>query len=86
MIALYMSIRVVCLHDVSMVVIGVEGAHQEQEEPSHHHVVYRTSLPHEYSQKALKPSVGGGKLIRFISPTRNDSSMATLGRREILSP
>jgi hypothetical protein len=29
-IALYRAIRVVCLHDVSMIVIGIEGAHQEE--------------------------------------------------------
>jgi hypothetical protein len=32
-----------------MTVTGVEGAHHEQEEPSHHHMVYRTSLPYEPS-------------------------------------
>jgi hypothetical protein len=31
MIALYRAIRVVCLHDVSMIVIGVEGADQGEE-------------------------------------------------------
>jgi hypothetical protein len=37
-IALYRAISLVCLHDVSMIVIGVEGADQGEEEPSHHHV------------------------------------------------
>jgi hypothetical protein len=37
-IALCRAIRVVCLHDVSMIAIGVEGADQGGEEPSHHHV------------------------------------------------
>jgi hypothetical protein len=37
-VALCMAIRVVCLHDVSMIAIGVEGANQAEEEPSHHHV------------------------------------------------
>jgi hypothetical protein len=36
---------VVCLHDVSMMLIGVEGAHQEEEEPPHHHVAPGMSLP-----------------------------------------
>jgi hypothetical protein len=49
-IALYRAIRVVCLHDVSMIAIGVEGADQGEEEPSHHHVAPGTSLPHEPSQ------------------------------------
>jgi hypothetical protein len=35
-IDLYRAIRVVCLHDVCMIVIGVEGADQGKEEPSHH--------------------------------------------------
>ena len=37
-IAFYQAIWIVCLHDVSMIRIGVEGAHQEEEEPSHHHM------------------------------------------------
>jgi hypothetical protein len=48
-IALYRAIRVVCLHDVSMIAIGVEGADQGEEEPSHHHVAPGMSLPHEPS-------------------------------------
>jgi hypothetical protein len=31
-IALYMAIRVIYLHDVSMIVIGEEGAHYDEEE------------------------------------------------------
>jgi hypothetical protein len=34
MLALCRAIRVVCLHDVSMIAIGVEGADQGEEEPS----------------------------------------------------
>jgi hypothetical protein len=49
MIALRRAIRVVCLHDVSMIAIGVEGADQDEEEPSHHHVAPGMSLPHEPS-------------------------------------
>jgi hypothetical protein len=49
-IALCRAIRVVCLHDVSMIAIGVEGADQGEEEPSHHHVAPGMSLPHEPSQ------------------------------------
>jgi hypothetical protein len=43
-----MVIRRVYLHDVFMIVIGVEGAHQE-EEPSHHNVAPKMSLPYEPS-------------------------------------
>jgi hypothetical protein len=50
-IALYRAIRVVCLHDVSMIAIGVEGADQGEEEPSYHHVAPRMSLPYEPSQR-----------------------------------
>jgi hypothetical protein len=49
-IALCRAIRVVCLHDVSMIAIGVEGADQGEEEPSHHHVAPGMSLPHIPSQ------------------------------------
>jgi hypothetical protein len=48
-IALCRAIRVVCLHDESMIAIGVEGADQGEEEPSHHHVAPGMSLPHEPS-------------------------------------
>jgi hypothetical protein len=43
---------VVCLHDVSMIAIGVEGADQGEEEPSHHHVAPGMFLPHKPSHKA----------------------------------
>jgi hypothetical protein len=33
-----------------MIAIGVEGADQGEEEPSHHHVAPGMSLPHEPSQ------------------------------------
>jgi hypothetical protein len=49
-IALCRAIRVVCLHDVSMNVLGVEGADQGEKEPSHHHVAPGMPLPHELSQ------------------------------------
>jgi hypothetical protein len=52
-IALCRAIRVVCLHDVTMTVIGVEGADQGEKEPSHHHVAPGMSLPHELSQNLL---------------------------------
>jgi hypothetical protein len=52
-IALCRAIRVVCLHDVYMIAIGVEGADQGEEEPSHHHVAPGMSLPHEPSHIAL---------------------------------
>jgi hypothetical protein len=52
-IGLCRAIRVVCLHDVSMIAIGVEGADQGEEEPSHHHVAPGMSLPHEPSQVKL---------------------------------
>jgi hypothetical protein len=50
MTAFCMVIRRVYLHDVFMIVIGVEGAHQEEEEPSHHNVAPEMSLPYEPSQ------------------------------------
>jgi hypothetical protein len=40
---------VVCLHDVSMIVIGVEGADPGKEEPSSHHVAPGMSLPQQPS-------------------------------------
>jgi hypothetical protein len=49
-IALCKAIRVVCLHDVSMIAIGVEGADPNEEKPSHHHVAPGMSLPYEPSQ------------------------------------
>jgi hypothetical protein len=52
-IALCRAIRVVCLHDVSMIAIGVEDADQGEEEPSHHHVAPGMSLPHKPSQDFL---------------------------------
>jgi hypothetical protein len=52
-LALYRAIRVVCLHDVSMIAIGVESANQGEDEPSHHHVTPGMSLPHEPSHITL---------------------------------
>jgi hypothetical protein len=46
----------VCLHDVSMIATGVEGADQGEEEPSHHHVAPEMSLPHKPSQFLIHPS------------------------------
>jgi hypothetical protein len=51
--ALYRAIMVFCLHGVSTIVIGVEGANQGEEEPSHHHVAPGMSLPHEPSRLDL---------------------------------
>jgi hypothetical protein len=51
--ALGRVIRVVCLHNVSIIVIGVESADQGKEEPSHHYVAPRMSLPHEPSHYEL---------------------------------
>jgi hypothetical protein len=45
------AIRVFCLHNVSMIVIGVEGADQGEKEPSHHHVAPGMSLPYKPSQQ-----------------------------------
>jgi hypothetical protein len=53
-IALCRAIRVVCLHDVSMIVIGVEGADQGKEEPSSHHVAPGMSLPQQPSHPPLQ--------------------------------
>jgi hypothetical protein len=49
MTAFCMVIRRVYLHDVFMIVIGVEGADQGEEEPSHHHVVPGMTLPYKPS-------------------------------------
>jgi hypothetical protein len=49
MTAFFMVIRRVYLHDVFMIVIGVEGADQGEEEPSHHHVAPGMSLPYKPS-------------------------------------
>jgi hypothetical protein len=56
-IALCRAIRVVCLHDVSMIAIGVEGADQGEAEPSHHHVAPGMSLPYEPSQSAYQSRI-----------------------------
>jgi hypothetical protein len=69
-IALYRAIRVVCLHDVSMIAIGVEGADQGEEEPSHHHVAPGMSLPHEPSH---------------ISPCTRASSLPVLGTMQMFA-
>jgi hypothetical protein len=37
-IAFYRAIRTVCIHNVYMIPIGIEGACQEKEEPSYHYV------------------------------------------------
>jgi hypothetical protein len=66
-IALCRAIRVVCLHDVSMNAIGVEGAGKGEEEPSHHHVAPRISLPHEPSQQ---PSHHHGAYGAFLPHKR----------------
>jgi hypothetical protein len=55
-IALCRAIKVVCLNDVSMIAIGVEGADQGEKAPSHHHVAPRMSLPHKPSQIILQLS------------------------------
>jgi hypothetical protein len=52
-IALCRAIRVVCLHDVSMIAIGVEGANQGEEGPSHHHVAPGMPLPHKPSKMVV---------------------------------
>jgi hypothetical protein len=44
-IALCRAIRVVCLHNVSIIVIGVEGANLGKEELSSYYVAPRMSLP-----------------------------------------
>jgi hypothetical protein len=54
----------VCLHVVSMIVIGVEGARQEEEEPSQHHVAHGMSLPHKPSQKSPGKNWARGFEIR----------------------
>jgi hypothetical protein len=54
MIALCRAIRVVCLHDVSMIVIGVKGADQGEEQPSHHHMAPGMSYPVSRHRSGLK--------------------------------
>jgi hypothetical protein len=70
-IALCRAIRVVCLHDVSMIVIDVEGADQGEEEPSHHHVAPGMFLPHKPSQLShsadVDPPLGTFPLCYDIS-------------------
>jgi hypothetical protein len=58
---------VICLHDVSMIAIGVEGADQGEEEPSHHHVAPGMFLPHKPSQVLLdnKPFIPQAE-IKYI--------------------
>jgi hypothetical protein len=67
-IALYRAIRVVCLHDVCMILIGVEGADQDEEEPSHHHVAPGLSLPHEPSQYELPTETRKGAHAQNAPP------------------
>jgi hypothetical protein len=50
-IAIYRAIWTVCLHEVSMNRIDVEGAHEEEEELSHHYVIHGISLPYKPSQQ-----------------------------------
>jgi hypothetical protein len=80
-IALYRAIRVVCLHDVSMIVIGVEGADQGEEEPSHHHVAPGMSLPHEPSQ--LERQAGMGLWITRSSRTNYWRRSSTPSKPEL---
>jgi hypothetical protein len=67
-IALCRAIRVVCLHDVSMIAIGVEGADQGEEETSHHHVAPGMSLPHEPSHMETPQMADQSILLDYISP------------------
>jgi hypothetical protein len=55
-IALCRAIREVCLHNVSMIAIGVEGADQGEEEPTHHHVApgCQDAGPHPLRHAAKK--------------------------------
>jgi hypothetical protein len=46
-IALYRAIRVVCLQNVSIIAIGVEGANRGEEETSYYYVAPRMSLPYK---------------------------------------
>jgi hypothetical protein len=67
-IALCRAIRVVCLHDVSMIVIDVEGADQGEEEPSHHHVAPGMFLPHKPSHRT------SDDVFSFVSTEHKASS------------
>jgi hypothetical protein len=75
LMCIVMSIVIVCLHNVSMIPIGVQGAYQEKEELSHHHVVQETSIPHEPSQLFLT-------FLHFILRMKDNITLA--GRQEML--
>jgi hypothetical protein len=75
-IALCRAIRVVCLHDVSMIVIGVEGADQGEEEPSSHHVAPGMSLPQHPSQMSTSAGAGSSR-DGALSSTRSSVPSST---------
>jgi hypothetical protein len=75
--ASYEATRIFCLHAVSLIEIGIEGAHQEEEQPSHHHVVQETSLPHEPSHKIAEQryhpvSIGGSIRQKTTVPNKHN--------------
>jgi hypothetical protein len=51
-----------------MIAIGVEGADQDEEEPFHHHVAPRMSLPHEPSHVTV-----------FIAQINHDETLNAKG-------
>jgi cytochrome c biogenesis protein CcdA len=77
---------VVCLHDVCMIVIGVEGADQGEEEPSHYHVAPGMSLTHELSH--LSPCVlSFVPLLSFeIAPESTDEVVVSIVRYTKIQP
>jgi hypothetical protein len=62
-IAVCRAMSIICLHNVQVIQMCVEGACQEEEEPSHYQVVHRMPLPYEslqeerYSLLAHSPGV-----------------------------
>jgi hypothetical protein len=58
-IAFYRAIWIAWIPDVSMIRIGVEDAHEEEEEPSHHYVAPGMSLRYEPSQVTVNNGNAG---------------------------
>jgi hypothetical protein len=61
-----MVIHRVYLHGIFMIVIGIEGADQGEEEPSHHHVAPGMSLPYKPSQRWYRVLAWAGWGVRMV--------------------
>jgi hypothetical protein len=67
-----------------MIVIGVEGAHQEEEEPSHHHVARGMPLPinrhiNSVSREAIKEEEEVKEALKELRRSKNDAREAMKG-------